>query len=525
MSASAGAPNSEQVQPPRPLRSKLFLARLGAAVPQIVPLLAFTYAFVTLKPVPPFSRLPQYPSQYRRELFRSWLYRHPTILRLATVLRRKPIGPPTPDETATFVARSNETDVSTPMYGPTRTSSLRDALRRSSMERPAVLFLHHAYYHFYYLAAALRKRGWHALSVSCESPTSGNQPYYHGEDINLYDADWPTMSRRLMEFYDCIPGNFDLLHWHGETMTAVFPENFNSLARDSVPWDFLELKRRGVKLGFSISGCLTGTKQSDFNRVSAGVCDKCVWQLDPIVCSDAKNDAVGKMLGWICDLIAVEGDWPIAPYRRTSRAFLEPLIYCLDADLWRPGLVVPDHMRFDRADGEILIFHAVGNYDVRARLTRNIKGTGAVLAAVERLRAEGIPARLIFKTGVPSRDMRFYQTQADIVVDQLNYGRYGATARECMMLGKPTVTHLVREQPLGQPQSPSLAECPLISANEESIYDVLKDLCLSPAKRASIGRTSREYALKWHSADRCAERFEQVFENMRRGRPVRTGIY
>ena len=34
--------------------------------------------------------------------------------------------------------------------------------------------------------------------------------------------------------------------------------------------------------------------------------------------------------------------------------------------------------------------------------------------------------RLEFVTDVPSKDVRFIQVQADVIVDQLNTGRYGA---------------------------------------------------------------------------------------------------
>ena len=63
--------------------------------------------------------------------------------------------------------------------------------------------------------------------------------------------------------------------------------------------------------------------------------------------------------------------------------------------------------------------------------------SGAVMAAIEKLKAEGLPVQLYFATEVPSRSVRFIQVQADIVVDQLNYGRIGANARESMMLGRP----------------------------------------------------------------------------------------
>ena len=506
-------------------RSTVYITTIAAKIPRLLPLLASIYTVLTSRLVTPFPLAATSSARRRAEQFwcgklhlqyLSWLARRLRQLGGATV----------PDSTPKDLPVGTlPKGVEDPVARHRPDLHWRDALKRPRNGQPAVMFLHHSYYHFYYLAAALRKRGWHALSVSYEPPNSPNQMYYHGEDLNLYDPDEAVMRSRLQEMYAAIPQNFDMVHWHAESMMGVFPENFSTMQRIAVPWDFLELRRRGVKLGFSMSGCLTGTRQSDFNRATGGVCNKCVWQLDPLVCSDVKNHAYGKLLGLICDLVAVEGDWPIASYRRTPRAFLEPLTYCLDPQLWHEDLEVPREMQFERNPNDVLIFHSVGNFDTRARLGRNIKGTGAVLSAIERLQAEGIPARLVFKTGVPSREMRFYQVQADIVVDQLNYGRYGATSRECMMLGRPTITRLVREQPLAQPASPSLQECPLVSADESTIYHVLKDLCLSPERRAKIGRDSRQYALKWHSADACAERFERVFENVKAKVPLRTGIY
>ena len=485
-------------QTPIPDRHKLAVTRIGAQYPFLVPLLAFGFATVTGQPAPPpFS--PHDP----REALRRLVARHSSLGRLISRIRSAPIAPPRPIPRDTRLAQR-----------------LTDSLRPAVPGQRSVVFLHHAYYHFYYLAAALRRRGWHALSVSFESPSSPNQPYYHGEDLSLWHDDYTIRVARMWEFFEAVAQNFRMLHWHGEAWAGIFDVNFQNMERDAIPWDFLALRRRGVKLGFSISGCMTGQSQTAVYQVAEGVCDKCPWQHEPLICSDAKNRAVGSMLSWICDLIAVEADWP-TEIRTEANAYQEPLTYCLDEHLWRPDIEVPADMRLDRErPDEILIWHAMGNYDLRSVNGRNIKGTGAVVAAVERLRAEGIPARLVFKTGVPSRDMRFYQVQADIVVDQLNYGRYGATARECMMLGRPTVCYLRPEQPADVPPSRALAECPLVSANEDTVYDVLKDLCVSPERRRSIGEESLAYAVKWHSAAACAERFERVYDRIMAGQPL-----
>lgn len=395
--------------------------------------------------------------------------------------------------------------------------ALYERLPRTKKGQRSVVFLNHSYYHHYYLARALRKRGWNAISIVSEDPSSSSSNFYHGEDVSIWDADHTILRKRCYSLMRYVEENARMLFWHNETCSSIFHECYQSAGRDRTPWDLIYLKHRGVKLGVSMSGCLTGTGQTEFNEYTGGVCDNCVWQNNSEVCSDPKNLAIGKMYETLADLYAIEGDWVVNRSRKTDRAYREPLTFCLDHELWHPDIEVPEEMKFEKKDGEILIFHAVGNYASRDDNGRNIKGTPAVLDAVDRLKAEGYPVKLVFVHDVHSKDMKYYQVQADIVVDQIIYGRYGAASRESMMLGKPTITKLVREQPLEVGPSQSLEECPLIDANTETVYDVLKRLVLDPEERERIGRASREYAIKWHSADACAARFERVYDRILSG--------
>jgi hypothetical protein len=383
--------------------------------------------------------------------------------------------------------------------------------------RRSVVFLHSSYYHFNCMADGLRRRGWDAMTVSVENPQSSDQRFYHGEDLNLFDADSGVMRENIRAFFRSAPERFGALHFYGMGLASFFPEAFETSERPvQAPFDFFELRRHRTVIGFMPSGCLDGAPQSAIRALSGGICARCVWETRPDVCSDLKSSAWAKRLEQVCDWIGIEGDWPAG--RRTGRKYvLGPVVTTLDADIWRPDLVPPDDLRVERRPGAILVYHAVGNYATRRVADRDIKGTGAVMAAIDRLKAEGLPVELYFATDVPNRVVRYIQVQADIIVDQLNYGRLGANAREGMMLGRPVIVRLDPRQGNGLAPSRQVSEAPLVDATEENIADVLRDLALDPGRRAALGRRAREFAVAWHGAEACAERYEKVIDRVQAG--------
>jgi glycosyltransferase involved in cell wall biosynthesis len=392
-------------------------------------------------------------------------------------------------------------------------------MREPQGERRSVLFLHNCYYNFFYLAAALRARGWDALSVSIEDPAGPHAQFYHGEDVNLFDPDPSTYQQKIESFYATVAERFRMVHFYGRGCMSFFPDLFDQQPFfDRIPTDFIRLRQQGVKIGYSVCGCLDGVSQDAVNRWS-GCCGKCVWQDNASVCQNAGNLAWGHKLQTFCDLIATEG-FPALDYQSSPKCFREPLTSALDPNFWRPDLPIPENLRLARRPGELIVYHSVGNFSLRARNGRNLKGTGAVIAAVDRLRQEGVPVRLEFVTDLPNTEVRFIQAQADIIVDQLNYGRYGATAREAMMLGKPTVCCLIKDEPADSARLDSIENCPLVHATEGTVYDALKMLLSDEEMRRRIGAESRAFAMKWHSADACAERFERVYDALMAGAAV-----
>ena len=387
---------------------------------------------------------------------------------------------------------------------------------RGGRERRSVLFLRNSYYHFQYLAEALRRRGWDALTVNTEDPKGPHAAYYHGEDVNLWDPSPERFRRNIEEFYWDALDRFALLHFAGDGVLTFFPISSEDLEAER-PWDIVEWRRCGRKIAYTISGCNSGVAQSTVARWSAlggsVVCDKCPWQLRPDVCNDAKNLAWGRKVDRYCDVIFTEGT-PALDYQAIHKAVREPTTMCLDPEFWKPDLTVPAHLKIERAQDELLVYHSFGNYDLRTVGGRNIKGTAAVRAAVGRLQAERMAVKLVFVTDVKSTEVRYLQVQADVIVDQLNYGRYGATAREAMMLGKPTICYINRSEPKPADILRSTQELPLVSATEETIYEVLRDLLLDRERCRHLAVAGRAFAMKWHSADACAERYEAIYDSV-----------
>ncbi len=136
------------------------------------------------------------------------------------------------------------------------------------------------------------------------------------------------------------------------------------------------------------------------------------------------------------------------------------------------------------------------------------KGTQAVLAAVEKLRAtHRLEFRLI--CGVPQPEAMALVGQCDVFLDQFVAGDYGVAAVQAMAMGKPAVGYL----------KPSLAalhvpECPLVNADQENLAEVLRGLLADGPRRHELGRQSRAYVEKYHDAHKVARDLVAIYEEL-----------
>jgi glycosyltransferase involved in cell wall biosynthesis len=150
---------------------------------------------------------------------------------------------------------------------------------------------------------------------------------------------------------------------------------------------------------------------------------------------------------------------------------------------------------------------------VHAPSKRAVKGTEAVIAAVESLRARGAPIELDLIEGIPNREARLRYAAADVIVDQLKIGWYGMFAIESMALAKPVVVHLDEEAAAETEEAFGL-ELPLVRANEENLENVLAGLLEVRETLPELGKRSRDYVEQVHAHTSVAKRVLEIYERV-----------
>jgi glycosyltransferase involved in cell wall biosynthesis len=390
-----------------------------------------------------------------------------------------------------------------------------------------VLYVGHCYYNTWYLSRALRNLGWKADTLNIDTDPSA-QMFYHGEDFafrSRVGIRGKIEALRQFVFYLGALRNYDVFHFSGVHGLRIL-RDFDAAFRIPLPerWEVRLLKRLGKKIVYTNVGCLDGVSQSSFRAwPPEPVCDICPWQHVPTVCSDELNLAWGKLRNSLAHYQVTPGG-NRKDYNDDPSVHEEPEFGCLDTNFWHPELLIPANYRLPFPGETIKIYHTVGNFETRSQgiERRTIKSTHIYLPLIERLKAEGHNVELIFFHDVPNKELRYYLAQADIVVDMLTFGYFGASVREALMMGKPAICFLRPEwlESMRREIPDYVDELPVISATPQTVHAVLKDLIEHPEKRREIGRRSREFAVKWHSPEAGAKRMEQIYLGLLNRQPV-----
>jgi len=398
---------------------------------------------------------------------------------------------------------------------------LRPAFEALRSQR--VLFCGQAYYNAWYLSRKLRDLGWKADVYNWDENPSA-QIYYHGQDFHL-GQNVPATLEACLEFYLLSLYGYDVLHFsnaNGITFGWRVQNNLKDILGEG--GEIRLLKALGKKIVYSNNGCQDGVSQSAFAQWGPeSVCAICRWQHEPTVCSDERNLAWGRFRNEVSDFQCLLGGNRV-DFNDDLRVHEVPEFYCLNPEIWNPGIEVPEKYRLPALpEGTVRLYHAVGHRKERTRNDGvNIKSTHVYLPLIEKLRAEGMILDLIEPTGIPNKEVRFLQMQADIFLDMLTFGWFGANAREAMMLAKPVICFIRPEwlESVREEIPDYAAELPIVSATPHTVEAVLRDLIANPAKRRRIGERSQAFALKWHSDTAAGKRFNYIYTQLLSGNPL-----
>jgi glycosyltransferase involved in cell wall biosynthesis len=244
----------------------------------------------------------------------------------------------------------------------------------------------------------------------------------------------------------------------------------------------------GVKLIFLPTGCREDEIKENFSKLDGGnVCGNCgMWN----ICDDKENKLTFARIKRYFDMGIGAGSIDSTQFRMTHFRYK-----AIDLNLWCSDLSIPpEHKLPDTANIRILHSSYLSKSG-RDWQGRNIKGSPFVLSAIERLKNEGYLVEYFFIHDKPSNQMRFYQAQADIVVEQLIYGWWGSTFVETAALGKPVVCYLRPDwKKYFFKKFPEYSSLPVVEANTQSIYEVLKKLVTDTDYRQQKGEESRRFA-------------------------------
>ena len=152
---------------------------------------------------------------------------------------------------------------------------------------------------------------------------------------------------------------------------------------------------------------------------------------------------------------------------------------------------------------------------------RGVKGTEYIIAAVERLRGEGLHVELRLFEKVQNREVLEELQKADILVEQLIAGTYALSAIEGMTAGLAVMSNLEDKARATLFRRYSfLDECPILSTTPETIVSGLRTLVTSPRLREELGRAGRIYAEKYHSYAAAQYLFGTIYRKLLNGEDI-----
>jgi hypothetical protein len=150
-----------------------------------------------------------------------------------------------------------------------------------------------------------------------------------------------------------------------------------------------------------------------------------------------------------------------------------------------PMIINPENFAFSdkQREKKPLVLHAPSNSAV--------KGTDYVLQAVGKLKSEGLDFDFKLIQNIPNKEAVKLFADSDIIIDQLFIPGGGRLSSEGLALGKVVISCMYYDKYF---QADYYNDCPIIDANIETIYPVLKETILNYNLRKQLPEKGRDWA-------------------------------
>ncbi len=367
----------------------------------------------------------------------------------------------------------------------------------------SILFVVPDYHCSFIYRDALRDRGWRAdVYVPKGYP---KKLLYSDRDIVIL-KDMPRIFKRFYDFFILMSWFFKYNYFfiYGDTsLIALLPVSVERRMGKGFYLDLFLAKLFKKKFVYFPSGCLDTDLKSNIAKYDNGnICNNCGWGSE--VCNDKKNKTKFEKINKYFDINLSYHDFDSTQFVQQHIKYKS-----LNLNLWNPDISIPDRFRLPKTKN-LRILHSFFELNREAD-DKNIKGSPYILAAIEKLRKEGYNVEYYYVNDVDSKNMRYYQAQADIVVEQLIIGWWGSTGIEAMSLGKPVICYLRRDAKENFFKHFSeYNSLPIIEANIFNIYEVLKKTVEDKDFREQKALESRKFAESFFDINKNVLEFEKL---------------
>lgn len=220
-------------------------------------------------------------------------------------------------------------------------------------------------------------------------------------------------------------------------------------------------------------------------------CTDCTQRLVACICDDAKARRNLAHVHRYADLTLSMGD--MVEYTPGSRNDI--FYWAIDLKKW-------PYVGASPTSRPVKVVHAPNH--------PQFKGTRFLVDCVAQLQGEGYPVELVLAQQMSNEQAMELYKQADIAADQFLIGWHGNFAVEAMALGKPVVAY-IRKPDAYLPRG---TECPIVSANPDTLKSALIRLIENPALRVELGIKGRRYVEQVFSLEQVGARMDRLYREV-----------